>query len=369
VTVRIAGAGPAGLCAGLLLARQGLAVELREKRPRVGTRFSGAIHGIENWSTREPFTERLAAWGVELGSTLRPCHELVLCDESSRRSIRSEQPLFYLVRRGADEGTLEGALLRLARDAGVDVRLGSTFGDGPVDLDATGPVRARRACVEAGIHFDTRSPDVAAALVSRRETPAGYAYLLVRDGIGSLCAVRFDGRSVTPEQLAACRRLLCRHVPVDICAPRPGAGYGSFSLLGALGRGGCWALGEAAGLQDLLWGFGIRRALESAALAARCWLAGEDYPRAARRALALPDRAMVVNRYVWDKTAARGLRIYAHLLCRGGDVRAALLGATRERALHRILYPLVLPRVTRGLPHLTAVAAEASIFARDVALR
>ena len=360
MTVRIAGAGPAGLCAALLLARQGLAVELREKRPRVGTRFSGAIHGIENWSTREPFSERLAAWGVDLGSALRACHELVLCDESSQRPIRSTQPLFYLVRRGADEGALEGALLRLARDAGVDVRLASTFGGEPVHLDATGPVRARRACVEAGIHFDTRSPDVAAALVSRRETPAGYAYLLVRDGVGSLSAVRFDGRPVTPEQLAACRRLLFRHVPIDISAPRPGAGYGSFSLLGALERSGCWALGEAAGLQDLLWGFGIRRALESAALAARCWIAGEDYPHAARRELGLPDRAMVVNRYAWDKTAARGLRVYAHLLCRSGDVRAALHRATRERALHRLLYPLLLPRVTRGLPHLAEPAAEAA---------
>jgi len=362
VTIRIAGAGPAGLCAGLLLARQGLAVELREKRPLVGTRFAGAIHGIENWSTREPFTERLAAWGVDLGAALRACHELVLCDETSQRLIRSTEPLFYLVRRGAEETALEGALLRLARDASVDVRLGSTFGEELVDLDATGPVRERRACVEAGIHFDTRSPDVAAALVSRRETPAGYAYLLVREGVGSLSAVRFDGRPVSSEQLAACRRLLCRHVPLDISAPRPGAGYGSFSLFGALGRSDCWALGEAAGLQDLLWGFGIRRALESAALAARCWIAGEDYPRAARRELALPDRAMVVNRYVWDKTAARGLRVYAHLLCRSGDVRAALHRATRERALHRMLYPWVLPRVTRGLPHL-AVPAEAAVAA------
>jgi hypothetical protein len=350
--VRIAGAGPAGLCAALLLARGGVTVEVREKRGTVGARFRGAVHGIENWSTPESFGERLGAWGLDLGAALNACHELTLCDEDSCRTIRSTQPLFYLVRRGSEAGALEATLLELARDSGVTVKLGATFAPDEIDLDATGPSSARRVCAEAGIHFRTRSPDGAVALVSRRATPCGYAYLLVNAGRGSLSAVRFDGRPVERDQLASCERLLRRHVDIDIDEPHPGAGFGSLSLLGQLARNGAWALGEAAGLQDFLWGFGIRRALESAALAARSWREGADYPGLARQAFQLPDRAALVNRYVWDKTAALGLHVYAERLCRHGDVRTALLRATTETALHRALYPLLSRRLITRFPHL-----------------
>lgn len=350
--VRIAGGGPAGLCAALVLARSGEAVELREKRAHVGARFRGAVHGIENWSSCEPFTERLRSWGLDLGETLTPCHELLVCNEHTSRRVSSELPLFYLVHRGPGPECLEGALLRLAREAGAEVRFGERFEPGAADIDATGPESTRRMCVEAGIHFHTRAPDMAAALIAREATPAGYSYLLVRAGQGSLSTVRFDGQSVTRQQLEACTRLLTRHVTIDIREPRPSAGYGSYSMFGQLRRSGSWAIGESAGLQDFVWGFGIRRALESGALAARCWFDGMPYISRARREFCLPDRASLVNRYFWDTTATAGFRAYLHLLNRGGDVRAALLRATQERLAHRVLYPLVLRRLQQRFPHL-----------------
>jgi hypothetical protein len=351
-SVRIAGAGPSGLCAALLLRRAGLTVELRERRAQVGGRFHGAVHGVENWSSSAPFSERLESWGVDLAPTLRPCHELVLCDARTSHVLRSAQPLFYLVRRGPDPDCLEGRLLHLALEAGVELRLGARFERGAADLDATGPSSERRACVEAGFHFHTRSQDLAAALVDRVATPAGYAYLLVRSGHGSLSVVRFDGQGVSQEQLSLAEGLLRRHVDVDVNERRPGAGFGSFSLHALFGQGRCWALGERAGLQDFLWGFGIRRALESAALAARCWLDGSEYPALAARTFGFPDRAALVNRYLWDATAARGLPVYVRALARSGDIRAALARATAERWLHRALYPLLVRHARRRFPQL-----------------
>jgi hypothetical protein len=354
--VRIAGAGPSGLCAALLLRRAGLSVELRERRAQVGGRFVGAVHGIENWSSPEPFTDRLAAWGVDLTAVLRPCHELLLCDARQSHVLSSALPLFYLVRRGPEPDCLEGRLQELAREAGVALRLGECFERNVADLDATGPSSERRACVEAGFHFQTGSPDLAAALVEREATPAGYAYLLVRAGHGSLSVVRFDGHAVGQEQLRAAERLLRRHVAVEVRERRPGAGFGSFSLHALFGEGRRWALGERAGLQDFLWGFGIRRALESAALAARCWLGSGEYPVLAARAFGIPDRAALVNRYLWDATAARGLPLYVRLLARGGDLRAALARATAERWLHRALYPLCARHAGRRFPQLSGAA-------------
>lgn len=220
--VTIAGAGPAGLCAAVLLGRSGARVLVREKRADVGVRFRGAVHGVENWSSPEPFSERLESWGIELGSASTPCHELWLCDGRSLRTIRSPEPLFYLVRRGADADSLEGRLLQLAREAGAEVRFGESCAPGTADFDATGPVSARRVCTEAGIHFATHAPDLAAALVAPDATPSGYAYLLVRSGVGSLCAVRFDGQPVRREQLALCERLLLRFVRSTSATQDPG---------------------------------------------------------------------------------------------------------------------------------------------------
>jgi len=47
-------------------------------------------------------------------------------------------------------------------------------------------------------------------------------------------------------------------------------------------RSGRLYVGEAAGLQDPAWGFGLRYALESGALAARCLLEG-SHRRAVNR--------------------------------------------------------------------------------------
>jgi len=361
--VRIAGAGPAGLCAALLLARAGRRVEVRERRAVVGHRFRGAVHGIENWSSPEPFSERLAAWGIELGPVLSPCRELWLCGRRQRHVIRSSAPLFYLVQRGPDAASLEGRLLALAREAGADVRLGQSFEPGAAQLEAIGPTSNHRVCTEAGFHFQTHAPDVAAALVDRQWTPRGYAYLLVREGAGSLCAVRFDGEPVARDQLARCEALLRGHVDLDVRQRRPGAGFGSFRLLGHFGSPERWAIGEHAGLQDLLWGFGIRRALESAALAARCWLDGADYANAARGAFAVPDRAAVVNRCLWDATAAHALPIYVRWLRRGGDVRSALARATGERGVHRWLYPFALRRLQQRFAAVLATHPRGSSVA------
>ena len=68
--------------------------------------------------------------------------------------------------------------------------------------------------------------------------------------------------------------------------------------------------------------------------------------------MGVPDRAALVNRYFWDITATLGFRAYAHLLCRRDDIRAALMRATRERLVHRVLYPFALRQLQRRFPHL-----------------
>ena len=52
--IRIAGAGPSGLTAAIVLAKAGRSVEVREAKTDVGARFIGDLQIIESASEREP---------------------------------------------------------------------------------------------------------------------------------------------------------------------------------------------------------------------------------------------------------------------------------------------------------------------------
>ena len=123
----VIGAGPSGLVAAATLARGGRTVRVFEKAAVVGHRFSGDFQGLENWSSQTDALTRLDDLGVEPSFAHRPFNEATFYDRSLRPVVaRSERPLFYVVRRGPEEGSLDRSLLDQARDAGAEVLLGET---------------------------------------------------------------------------------------------------------------------------------------------------------------------------------------------------------------------------------------------------
>src|SRR3989475_10210579 len=92
--------------------------------------------------------------------------------------------------------------------------------------------------------------------------------------------------------------------------PRRFGGAGGFDVPQTGGRGDLLFVGEAAGFQDALWGFGMRYAMLSGTLAARSLVSGrlEDYDRLWEKRLGGLLRTGVVNRYMSGKLGARGDR-------------------------------------------------------------
>ena len=229
------------------------------------------------------------------------------------------------MRRGPGIDTLETALLRLAQHAGADVRFGATARTAqPVAVVATGPGRTH--AIATGVHFRTSMADQVHVIVHLGLAPAGYAYLLVWGGRATLATCLFrdlgrwrEARDATVE---AVRRLLPELRLVDV---RPFGGDGA-----VLARprytdpGGRLFVGDAAGLQDAEWGFGLVTALRSGVLAARSILNGTDYPAQAHEEFDAVRAAGVANRAMFETLPTWLHDLALRSEAAGPDLRARL---------------------------------------------
>lgn len=321
--VRILGAGLSGLAAALTLARAGRSVEVFEKRSDCGMRFGGDLQGIENWSMDQDAVEELSGYGLPDDFHCAPFSEGTQTNGRRSDHFTFSRPAFYLVKRGRAPDAIDQAFKRAALGAGVNIRFGETRSPASVDIDASGPVGHRPFAVDTGIVFETDAPDQAIALLDDAAGYKGYGYLLVTEGYGCCCVMSFDDFPGVHRGFRYARRLLIEENGITVRNPRTVGGLGHFSSQPSWRHGNTLRVGETAGLQDFLWGFGMRMAIRSGVLAARAIIEGADYAATAEREFAGLRRAGVVNRLLWETGRFGG---YA-------PVMAALRWKGPERAL------------------------------------
>jgi flavin-dependent dehydrogenase len=350
--LRILGAGPSGLAAAILIARAGHAVEVHERRGDCGARFDGDLQGLESFSSPQDTLEELREAGFTTDFFHKPFSEGY--QFNGRRMDRHDfgRAAFYLVRRGTMTDSIDQSLKRHAIAAGVDLRFHSSLDVVHADIVATGPLGQRPYAVCKGVVFRTDAPDVAVALLDDAAGFKGYSYLLVSDGEGCLCTSLWADFDRVGECLAAARRILFDRWPMSTRDERAVGGLVHFSGQPRWTQGQALVVGEAAGLQDFLWAFGLRAALRSGVLAARAVLYGEDYAAAAARSFTPFVRGGVVNRFLWEMGRfGRYAAPMAALRWRGaGRLMQEFYGFNR---VQRLLYPLARGYVRAAHPHLT----------------
>lgn len=338
----VVGAGPAGLAAAITLARHDRPVHVMERHRSVGHRFHGDMQGFENRSAHEDALERLRGLGIELDFPWRGFDKLTFYDSSLHPCVvHSRRPLFYVVRRGPGRDTLDTALLRQARELGADVSLGRTAQvAGPGTIVATGPRRADSIAV--GLVFPAAIEDQAHAIVHPDLAPGGYAYLLVWDGQATLATCIFRDRWRLA--LDATTQTFQQLVPgLRLDGARRFGGYGS--LLGRtrlIDDQGRLYVGEAAGLQDAEWGFGMMTAIPSGVLAAGSVLAGADYAALAAEEFAGMRAASLVNRTVWERLPRGWVDRAVRHKATGADLPWRLHGHWAPHPVKSLLAPALL---------------------------
>lgn len=337
--VTVVGAGPAGLACATVLARAGRRVTVREWHCDVGYRFHDDFQGLENWSRADDVLAEMRAAGIATDFEFHAFDSGTVFDPAGRQfPVRGQRPLFYLVRRGREAGTLDRALLDQARAAGAEVRFNDrVYGIDSTGVLATGPRQA--GIIAVGHVFDTDMPDGAWLALGHRLAPGGYAYLLVQGGRGTVASCMFTGFRDQAKYLAATEEFFTHHAALQMRNPRPFGGFGNIRLAASAMQGGHPVIGEQAGFQDALAGFGMRYAIRSGVLAARAIINGSDYATLWQRDLAPGLRAGVVNRFIYNLAGEVGMTLAVRRLAKR-DAGQLLRRAYRLSLPKRLLLPL-----------------------------
>jgi len=337
--VEIAGAGPAGLAAAITLAHAGRQVIVHEAHKRVGHRFGGDFQGLENWTTQNDVLNEFKALGLTTDFTAMPgCNGTAF--DSARKSydIKSDEPLFYLIERGPGSGTLDSALLKQALSLGVEVRFNSRLrhmaGDG---ILAAGP-RAADA-IAVGYHFETDMADGYWVICDDDLAPQGYAYLLVMKGRGTVKSCMFSGFKQEKRYVQRTVEAFQELVGLEMKTPRPHGGSGNFRIPRSAYSGPHPQVGEQAGFQDTLWGFGMRLAISSGVLAARSLLNDENYDMLWQHELRPQMETSIVNRSLFSLLGNRGYGWFLRNQLARPDLRESLRRQYQPSLLKRLLGP------------------------------
>lgn len=305
--IRIIGAGPAGLCAAINLARSGFNVTVCERSRDVGMRFAGDFQGVENWSRSQDFLSALDQMSLRADFLCHPYYEgHFFMKGGYGGKVTSSKPLFYLAMRGNAEGSLDHSLKRQALDAGVTLLFNERRDPTQGDIIATGPGKPN--VLASGIIFQTDLPDTIMAYLDNGVAPWGYAYLLVRQGRGTLATVYYKDFKNGLNHLERTLELFQKKIPFSMNQVKRFTGYGHYFPARTAIRDQRLYVGEAAGFQDCLFGFGIRYALTSGYLAARSLIEGEDYDVLWKESFGRQFFTSLSNRYlfqVFGRTAHR----------------------------------------------------------------
>jgi flavin-dependent dehydrogenase len=338
-TVNIVGAGPAGLTAAIVLRRHGYPVRVCEAAANVGHRLNGDFQGLENWSSERDVSEVLSSIGIELNFFCEPSYgSTIYAPRMLPVETTSERPVFYLVKRGPMPGTLDMGLKEQALSLGAEILFNhhlDTF-DGRA-IVGIGPMRAD--AVAAGMTFDTDKEDSTVVVLDDELAPRGYAYLLVRQGHGTMATILYRDFKKANECFDRTLRFFRHRMPFEMKNERRFGSFVNFFLRDTQVHEGKLFVGESAGFQDCLWGFGMRYAFMSGYLAAKSIIDGSDYDSLWKRQLRPMLETSLVNRYLLETFGHAAYR-YLTRRCAQGDPRLYLQKHYNASFVKRLLLPL-----------------------------
>tara|TARA_B100001996_G_scaffold154694_1_gene117751 strand:+ start:1149 stop:2402 length:1254 start_codon:yes stop_codon:yes gene_type:complete len=353
--IHIMGAGLSGLAAGTILAKAGKEVHIHDIRNDSGSRFDGDFQGLENWSVDADFFEQLAEWGLdssEFKATEFHVIDLVHPDDVITQP-KSERIAFRVVERGTAEHTIDQGLKRQALSAGAQIHYKSRVKEEDCTIIACGPKGT--SAVAYGEIFHTDHPNVVSFQLNDKLAPGAYSYLIIIDGVGLICTCLWRKQKRSDRFLNETIVWYEKNYPNLNRKPvKRVGGKGDFTINQNYKQDGRYYVGESGGLQDFMWGFGMRMAVWSGVLAARDILGECDYEVEVRKQLMPYVRTSVANRWlinrVGDRMFKRMCKSWMKSQKKHGDGLIWIGKLFRPSLFKTVLYKIVSPFMLKKDP-------------------
>jgi len=336
--IKIIGAGLSGLSTGNTLSKNGYDVEIYEKNNDVGGRFHGDFQGLENWTEKTDVIDDLKGMNIETDFNYYPQSEFYVSDGLKIQKVVSDKPAYYLVKRGAEDDSLDQALKKQALKSGTAIFFNQTIPSAEADIIATGPRMDKICAVASGIVFNTTASNIIMLVFDQKAAPKGYGYLIIQDGRGCMVTVLFDEFKRASSCFKETKRLFSNLTHFNIENPKIMGGVGGFSVHNVFQKDNVLYVGEAAGLQDKLWGFGMRSAIRSGYLAAQSIIHNQRYEKLARKEFSNKLKASLVNRYIWEKRIVNKYKVTEKIIEAPFD---KLYSVHNFNFMQKIIYPFL----------------------------
>jgi hypothetical protein len=283
-------------------------------------RFRGDFQGLENWSSQTDILKEIQSKNIALDFWHKPILQAEFYNyRRSKRVINFEKPGLYLIKRGMIPESLDTSLKKQAIKSGVKIVFNHRISEKEADIIAGGPKRVDG--IVRGITFETKTEHAPIMILDDNLAPKSFAYLLTGEGKGCLGTGLTKHFTQADEYLDRTINAFQKLLDIDIRNSKRFTGYGNFFLKKCYEEDGRIYIGEAAGLQDYLFAFGLRQAITSGYLAAISILKNQSYDKLIKEKLAPQLKISLTNRFLFSLLGNRG---YSRSLERGRKINNPL---------------------------------------------
>lgn len=267
----IKGGGPAGLSCAIYLLNKGYRCKIIEKPDYPERMKNRGFQVLENYTEREDSLNLFKELQVE-DFFCYPLNKAVFWDFNYNfYNFFSKENFGYLIKRGAQEDSIDRAMLNKALKRGLEIKKGEDF----FQICATGSNQPDGIAQER--HFETDDRLRVWVLLDPGKINGGYSYLFTYGGSGTFgCALTYNFKEIKKIS-QNCWDFFQKIENIKIEDLKVYHSYINFYIPEKYEKDGVLYTGEAAGIQDFFLGLGIRMAVQSGILAARSLIEGFSY--------------------------------------------------------------------------------------------
>ena len=332
-TIKIAGAGLAGMTAAINLAKKGYEVIVYEKNQEVGDRFFGDFQFLENWTQPKNTNaiDFLREISIKDSFFYNPSYQGFVYDNNLRKyRISAKKPLSFLVRRGSYDDCIDIDIKKQALNAGVSFEFGKSKSENEVDIIATGP--SQPLIFVKGVSFNTNIKNDIRVIFDNKIAPGVYAYMVIQDNLGIICAPfikEFIAKNKKNHFLDKAIEAFQTTGKFDITNRKYFTNFGISTLKSG---GNKIYIGEAAGFQDHMWGFGMMYAFYSGFLASKAIAENLNYWDLVKEKIVPSVKSSIVNRFIFER--------FGNIILKKASPKTYATGNI-QKTLHKLYTPTI----------------------------